>query len=243
MHSGESNMVLFGTIINALAIVIGSILGLFLTKIHEKYKETIMHGIALTVIVIGLQMAMKANSIIIVLLSILTGAIVGEMLKLEDRLNRLGVIIASKFSKDNASTVAQAFVTASLLYVVGAMAIVGALNSGLRGDHELLLTKSVLDGFTSIVLTTTLGVGVILSVLPVTLFQGGITLLATRIDRVLPDIILEQLILEITAVGGILIMAIGLNLLKVTNIRVVNLIPSLFTVGLIMYMAYSLQIN
>lgn len=237
-------MVLFGTIVNGICIIIGSVIGLFLTKIRDKYKETIIQGIGLTIILIGLQMAFQVNSIIIVLLSMLTGALVGEFFRLEDLLNRLGYWVGSKFTnKGENVNVSQAFVTASLLFVVGAMAILGALDSGLRGDHEILLTKSVLDGFTSFILTTTLGIGVILSVIPVVLFQGSIALLATQIEKLIPKVIFNDLLVDITAVGGLLIVAIGLNLLKLTQIRVTNLLPAIVMVTIFVYLNHMLFIN
>src|SRR5690625_2359510 len=228
-------MALFGTIVNAVCIIIGCFFGLFLTKIEEKYKETIMQGIGLIVILIGLQMATQTNSIIIVLLSILTGAIIGEFLKLEDFLNQVGTWIGSKFtSKNDDVNISQAFVTASLIFVVGAMSILGALDSGIRGDHEALITIGILDGFTSFVLTTSLGIGVIFSVIPVVLFQGSIALLATKIDSIVPEVIFNEFITELTGVGGLLIIAIGLNILKLTQIRVTNLLPAIFMVGVIL---------
>lgn len=237
-------MVLFGTIVNGICIIIGSVIGLFLTKIRDKYKETIIQGIGLTIILIGLQMAFQVNSIIIVLLSMLTGALVGEFFRLEDLLNRIGYWVGSKFTnKGENVNVSQAFVTASLLFVVGAMAILGALDSGLRGDHEILLTKSVLDGFTSFILTTTLGIGVILSVIPVVLFQGSIALLATQIEKLIPKVIFNDLLVDITAVGGLLIVAIGLNLLKLTQIRVTNLLPAIVMVTIFVYLNHMLFIN
>lgn len=237
-------MVLFGTIVNGICIIIGSVIGLFLTKIRDKYKETIIQGIGLTIILIGLQMAFQVNSIIIVLLSMLTGALVGEFFRLEDLLNRIGYWVGSKFTnKGENVNVSQAFVTASLLFVVGAMAILGALDSGLRGDHEILLTKSVLDGFTSFILTTTLGIGVILSVIPVVLFQGSIALLATQIEKLIPKVIFNDLLVDVTAVGGLLIVAIGLNLLKLTQIRVTNLLPAIVMVTIFVYLNHMLFIN
>lgn len=231
-------MALVGTVINVLCIIVGCFFGMFLTNIQEKYKETIMQGIGLVVILIGLQMAFQTESIIIVLLSILTGALIGEFLNLEQRLNDLGMWIGARFatSKTEGHQMSQAFVTASLIFVVGAMAILGALDSGIRGDHEVLITKGILDGFTAFVLTTTLGLGVVFSIIPVFLFQGTIALLATQIDRVIPETFFNMFIIEITAVGGLLIVAIGLNILKLTNIRVTNLLPAIVTVGFILYL-------
>lgn len=237
-------MVLFGTIVNGICIIIGSLIGLFLTKIKDKYKETISQGIGLTILLIGLQMALQVNSIIIVLLSVLTGALVGELFRLEELLNSLGYWVGSKFTnKGDNINVSQAFVTASLLFVVGAMAILGALDSGLRGDHEVLLTKSILDGFTAFILTTTLGIGVILSVVPVVLFQGSIALLASQIEKLIPEVIFNDLLVDVTAVGGLLIVAIGLNLLKLTQIRVTNLLPAIFMVVVFVYLNHMLFIN
>lgn len=195
-----------------------------------------MHGIGLAVILIGLQMAFSTEVIIVVLLSLLSGAIIGELIHVEEGLNRFGAWIGSHFTTTNSNfSVAQGFITASLIFVIGAMSVVGALDSGLRGDHEILITKGIIDGFVALVLTTTLGFGVIFSVIPVILYQGAIALLATQIEQWVPETFLNGLITEITAVGGLLIVAIGLNLLKIVQIRVGNLLPSLLTVGFIYY--------
>ncbi|MGJ9459182.1 DUF554 domain-containing protein [Oceanobacillus sp. CF4.6] len=236
-------MILFGTLINGLLIIIGSILGLFFTKIPERYKETVMQGIGLAVVLIGLQMAFVTEQIIILLLSLLSGAIIGELIRLEEGLNRLGQWIGSKFTSSGSEfSVAQGFITATLIFCIGAMAIIGALDSGIRGDHEVLITKGVIDGFAALVLTTTLGFGVILSVIPVVLYQGAIALLATQIEKWIPESFLNGMIVELTAVGGLLIVAIGLNLLKITQIRIGNLLPAIATVGCIYYI-YQLIIH
>lgn len=231
-------MALLGTLVNGGLIVLGSLLGLMFTKIPERYKETVMHGIGLAVILIGLQMAFSTELIIVVLLSLLTGAIIGEMFNVEEKLNLVGKWIGNKLTTNssNDNSISQGFVTASLIFVVGAMAIIGALDSGIRGDHEVLITKGILDGFVALVLTTTLGFGVALSVIPVVIYQGSIALLATQIERWIPDAFLDGLIVELTAVGGLLIVAIGLNMLKVVQIRVGNLLPSIVTVGIVYYL-------
>jgi len=235
-------MILLGTIVNGVCIILGSLLGLVFAKIKERYKETVMKGIALTVILIGLQMAIKTNSIIIVLLSVLSGALIGEFFQLEKKVNNIGNWIETKMSRNETSNVSQAFITATLLFGIGAMAILGSLESGLSGDHEILLTKAILDGFASFVLTTTLGYGVIFSVVPVVVYQGTITLLATQIERIIPDIIFNDLIIEISAVGGLLIVAIGMNLLNIINIRVTNLLPAILTLSGIIYISYVFNI-
>lgn len=229
-------MVLFGTIVNALLIVAGSIIGMFFTRIPDKYKETVMHGIGLAVILIGLQMAFSTENIVIVLISLLFGAIIGEFMRIEDALNRLGMWLGSKFTtKDDTISVSQGFITGTMIFCIGAMAIIGALDSGIRGDHEVLITKGIIDGFTALVLTTTLGFGVVFSVIPLILYQGAITLFATQIEKWVPEAMLNGLILEITSVGGLLIFAIGLNLLKIKEIRIANLMPALFLVVLIYF--------
>src|SRR5699024_4990715 len=208
-------MVLFGKLANGALNIVCSLLVLLISKIPNRYKETVMQGIALTVVLIGFQMALKSESVIVVLISLLFGAIFGELFKIENVLNGLGERVASIFSsKSNNHSLVQGFVTASLIFAVGALAIVGALDSGLRNNHEILITKGVIDCFTALVLTTTLGIGVLFSVIPVVLYQGAIALFATQIEKWVPSDILNGLILELTSVGGLLIIAIGLNLLK-----------------------------
>ncbi|SDK22873.1 DUF554 domain-containing protein [Sediminibacillus albus] len=228
-------MVLLGALVNGICIIAGAAIGLFFTNIPERYKETVMHGIGLAVILIGMQMAFSSENIVIVLLSLLTGAIIGEAAHLEEKLNNFGYWIESKFTTKGETSVAQGFITASLVFVIGAMAVIGGLDSGLRGDHEVLITKAFIDGFVALVLTTTMGIGVIFSVIPVVLYEGGIALLSTQIDRWIPQAFLDGFIVEMTATGGLLIVAIGLNLLKLINIRVANLLPALVTVGIIYY--------
>ncbi|MCD5325623.1 MULTISPECIES: DUF554 domain-containing protein [Pontibacillus] len=228
-------MILFGTLVNGVGIAIGSLVGLFFNRIPEKTKETTMNGIGLAVTLIGLRMAIETDQIIVMLLSLLFGAFAGEWLQLEERFEKLGSVLESKFSKGGHSTVSEGFITASLIFVIGAMAVVGALDSGIRGDHDVLVTKAIIDAFVALVLTTTLGWGVMLSVIPVLLYEGGITLLATQIHKWIPQSFMDLFIVEMTATGGILIVAIGLNILHITKIRVANLLPSLLFIGFILY--------
>lgn len=235
-------MVLLGTIVNAISIIVGSLFGLFLTNIGEKYKETVVKGIGLVAMLIGIQMALGVESIIFMLLSMLLGSIVGEAIRLEDRLYYLGNLLGKLFNtKQGKSEITEGFVAATLLFTVGAMAIIGALDSGLRGDHELLYTKSVLDGFSSFVLSTTLGIGVIFSALPVFLFQGSISLLATQVEAIIPSNLFNALLDNITGVGGLLIVAISLNILGITKIRVTNLLPALVVICLFVVGRHLLQ--
>jgi len=228
-------VVLYGTIINGLTIILGSILGLFFSNIQERYKETVIHGVSLVVIIIGLQMALTVDKIIIVLISLLIGALIGEFFNLETKINVFARSLTRPLKTKDNDYIAQAFITATLIFAIGAMAIIGALDSGVRGDHEILITKAIIDGFTALVLTTTLGYGVAFSAIPVIIYQGSIALLATQIEKFVPEYILQGLITQITAVGGLLIIAIGFNLLNITKIRISNLLPALVVVCVIYY--------
>jgi uncharacterized membrane protein YqgA involved in biofilm formation len=133
----------------------------------------------------------------------------------------------SQQNEKQAFSISQGFVTGTLIFVIGAMAIVGALDSGIRGDHSVLFTKAVMDGFISLLLTTTLGIGVIFSAVPVFLYEGIISLFATQINAVVPQDLMNSIIAEVTGVGGVLILAIGINLLEIIKIKVANLLPSI----------------
>ncbi len=235
-------MVLFGTLMNGLGILIGGVLGLFLNRVPERVKETTMNGIGLAVLLIGLQMAIQSNEIIVLLLSLLIGAFIGEGLRLEEKFENLGGWVEKRFQKNSSSSVSQGFMTASLIFVIGAMAVVGALDSGIRGDHDVLITKAIIDGFVALVLSTTLGFGVLFSIIPVLLYEGSITLLATQIQKWVPETFLDGFIVEMTATGGLLIIAIGLNLLNITKIRVANLLPSLIMVGFVLYVSTQISL-
>lgn len=221
------DMVLLGTALNALAIVIGSWIGLRLKHIPEGIKETVIKAIGLAVIVLGIDMAFKGEQFLFVILSLALGGVLGEVWDLEGKFNSLGKKIELKLKKKADGKIAEGFVAATLLFVVGAMGIIGALDSGLRNDHSVLMTKAVLDGTSSIVFAATMGIGVMFSALAVFLYQGSIALSATLIINWISEVYMDVIINEITAVGGVMIMAIGLNLLGVVKIRVANLLPAL----------------
>ncbi|HZG59127.1 MAG TPA: DUF554 domain-containing protein [Anoxybacillus sp.] len=231
-------MVLLGTVVNGACIAMGALLGKVFHRIPEQVKTTVMSAIGLAVTLLGIQMGLKGEQFLIVIFSLVLGGVLGELWKIEDKLNKLGQWLERKLGANQEGNIAKGFVTATLLFVIGAMAIVGALDSGLRGDHRVLYTKSIIDGFTSIILTTTLGIGVIFSAIPVMLYQGTIALLATQIERWIPNDLLESFIAESTATGGILIVAIGLNMLGLTKIRVANLLPSILVAALLVSVVY-----
>jgi len=214
---------MLGTIVNALAIVAGTALGLILKSgIRDNYRETIMNAIGLSVLLIGMIGAIKTNNLLLLIFSLAIGSVIGEALKIEDRLAGLGRLIESKTSSTDGS-VAKAFVTASLVFCVGSMAIVGSIESGLTGNHQTLFAKAVLDGIVSIFLSSTLGFGVIFSAAAVFVYQGIITLLSSSLKAFLTD----AMIREISAIGGVLIMAIGLNMLNIKKIKVGNMLPAI----------------
>lgn len=232
-------MFLLGTLVNGVLIIVGTLLGKLLNRIPESMKITVMYAIGLSVMVLGLQMGLKSENFLIVILSLVIGVVIGELLNLEQRLNDLGQWLEKKVGSNGKGNISEGFVTATLIFVIGAMAIIGALDSGIRGDHSVLYTKSIIDGFTSIILTTTLGIGVLFSAVPVMLYEGIIALFATQIDRFIPKALMDQFIVEMTATGGIMIFAIGLNLTGITKIKVANFLPGIVVTGIIVTILYN----
>ena len=226
-------MVGLGTIVNALGIFVGAVLGLIFKKgLPKKWQETMMSGIAICIIVIGVQMALKTNNIVIVIFSIVIGSILGEIIDIEAGMNKIGEVLGKRIAGSNksvAAEIAAGFVNASVLFCSGAMAIVGSIQDGLLGDHATLFAKATLDALISLVLTANLGVGVALSALSVGVYQGAITMLAGFIGPYITDAMLA----EITGSGGVMIMAIGTNMLHLTKIRIGNMIPAMLVAALI----------
>jgi uncharacterized protein len=222
---------LLGTIVNTLAIIVGSLLGIvFRGSIPNKYQVTIMQAISLAVILIGLKMAFKTDAILLVIFSLVIGSIFGEFIKIEDRLENLGKRLETKFAKAG-DGIAKGFVVASLVYCVGSMAIVGSMESGLTGNHQTLFAKSALDGLSSIIFASTFGIGVLFSSISVFVYQGILTLTSTLMKPFLIPPVINQM----SGVGGLLIMAIGFNLLEIQKIKVGNMLPAIF-IPLIYYM-------
>jgi uncharacterized membrane protein YqgA involved in biofilm formation len=221
---------LLGTIVNAATIIIGTMLGNSLKgRFSENIKQTVMHGLSLTVMLIGFSMAIGTENMLIVTLSMVIGGIIGELLKIEDRLNSFGRKLETRFSSEGGDFT-RAFVTASLVYCVGAMAILGSIQSGLEGDHSILFVKSILDGVSAVVFSSSMGIGVAFSALPVFIYQGAITLAASYIKAFLTN----NIITEMSATGGLLIFGIGLNMLGINvNIKVGNLLPAIFVAVLL----------
>ncbi len=222
-----------GTLMNTATVITGGTLGLFLGhRLPERVQETVMHGLGLVTLVIGAQLALESKNILIVLGSLLLGGILGEWWGIEGRLENLGRRLERWLTKKGAKgniPLSRGFVVASLLFCVGPMAILGSMQDGLTGEFSLLATKSLLDGFASLALASTLGVGVPLAALTVFTYQGALTLLAAYLG----DFLTDPMIGEISATGGVLIMGLGVVLLEIKRLRVANYLPALLIAPLV----------
>ena len=220
---------MIGAIVNAAAVLAGGSVGLlFKGKIKEDVSVNIIRVIGLCVIVIGVSGALSGD-IMLLVISLTLGAFVGELINIDKALNDFGLYIQNKFKLgDENSNFARGFVTATLLFCVGAMAIVGSIESGIRGDRSIVFTKSILDAVTSIILASSLGFGVLASAVVILIYQGGIEFFASYLQYVLTD----TLITQISAVGSVMILGIGLNMALKAEIKIANLLPGLlFAVG------------
>ena len=218
---------MLGTIVNSLTVILGCTIGLIVkNRLTTKISDTIMSGLALCTIYIGISGALNGGNTLIIVISIAIGGIIGEIIDIDNWLNNLGYYIERKFkrNKEDDVSIAEGFISSSLLFCVGAMTIVGALESGLRGNHELLFTKSILDGISAIIFTSSLGIGVIFSSITVFIYQGSITIGA----GLLAGILSTEVITNMSSVGGVIILGLGLNMIGVTKIKIANLLPSIF---------------
>jgi uncharacterized membrane protein YqgA involved in biofilm formation len=227
-------MIGLGTIVNCLVIICGCFIGLVLKRgFPQKWQETIMQGIAICIFVIGLQMALKTNNIIFVIVSMVIGTIIGEAADIDAGLKRFGnwveVKLVGKRNTGTTGAIGEGFIAASLIYCIGAMAIVGSIEDGLTGNHQILFAKSTLDGLTSIIFSANMGVGVGLSAISVLIYQGAITILAAHMQSLMTPAVMA----EITATGGVMIMAISVNMLKLLQIRIANQLPALIVVFIV----------
>lgn len=232
-------MIGIGTIINTVTVLAGGSLGTLLgARLPEKMRETMMHSLGLLVLVIGFHLSLETSEILILLGSLLLGGFVGELLRIEDRLNGIGHWLEQRMTapgkgattgqaedpaRSNTTQFSRAFLTASLVFCVGPMTVVGCLQDGLTGDYKLLAVKSALDFFAALAFASTLGPGVISAALTVLAYQGGLTLGARWVSALLTD----PMIAEMTASGGVLMLAIGFALLQVKRIRTGNLLPAI----------------
>ncbi|MBQ5824884.1 MAG: DUF554 domain-containing protein [Clostridia bacterium] len=218
---------LTGSFINVALVVAGGALGLLLKKgLPERVSDAVMKGLGLCVLYIGIDGCLEGQNALVTVISMAVGTIFGSAVDLDKHLNNFAKKIETKLSRksDGKSDFAQGFVAATLLFCVGAMAIVGSLDSGISGDYSTLATKSVIDGVSSIVMASTMGYGVLISSIPIFLYQGSITLLAGVVAPFLND----YTVAEMTCVGSLLIIAIALNMLNITKIKVMNSLPAVF---------------
>lgn len=218
-----------GSLINAAAVVVGGALGLAVHgKISDRFQETLVHGLGLCVLVIGVQSALKLTNPIPIIFSLVLGGIIGELCRIQDRLNGLADVLKKALRSDSAHF-SEGLVTAFLIFCIGPMTILGSFDEGLRHDATVLLTKSMLDGCGSVALAATYGVGVLFSIVPLLLFQLSLTYFAF----LLTDLFTPAMITQLTATGGVLILGIGVNMLGMQKIRLSNLLPSLVLIVLI----------
>ena len=216
---------MIGVWVNMLTVIAGGLAGSLLRGgIKEKYRVTINYGLALCVLVIGISGAIQTSNMLIMILSVVIGSVIGEFLRIEDGIDKVGDLAQQKFAKGD-SGFASGFVNATLLFSVGAMAVVGSLDAGLSNKPDTLLAKAALDGVSSVIFASSFGVGVVFAAIPLTIYQGGIALLAGVIGPLLTD----ALVTELTAVGSVLIIALGVNMLGITKerIRVGNMLPAI----------------
>ena len=224
---------MLGTMINVGAILAGSAIGVSIgSRLPDRIRQTVLNGLGLLTMLVGLQMALGTRNLMIVLGAILGGGVLGEILRIHDGLERIGAFLQSALSGSRNSLFGQGFVTASLVFCIGPMAILGSIQDGMTGDYRLLAVKSVLDGFAAIAFSASLGWGVSLSAVSILLYQGGITLFATTLSNALT----EPMIGEMTAAGGLIIVGISLKLLDLKDIRLANFLPALAIAPLIVFL-------
>ncbi|MDA3817591.1 MAG: DUF554 domain-containing protein [Prolixibacteraceae bacterium] len=216
-------MLLLGTIINIGTIVIGSVAGyVFHSKLPERILNRVFQGIGLFTIYIGFDMAMKTTNFIILVFSMILGSATGEWIDIEKYINRFSEWVKRKIKSDNESF-SEGMITAFLLFCMGSMTILGAFEEGTKGNSDLLIAKSLMDGFGSLALASALGIGVLFSIIPLFIFQGGLTLLSFWLGNLMP----EQVINEMTAVGGLMLIGLGFSIMNIKKIKVINMLPAL----------------
>jgi uncharacterized protein len=214
---------MLGTFFNIATIIVGSLIGLiFHSRIPEKVSERAFQGIGLFTIFLGVKLALQTSNFMIMIFSLVLGAIVGELIDIDKQLNKAADRLKSRLSSDN-SRFSEGLVTAFLLFCMGSMTILGAIEEGLGGKPNLLIAKSILDGFSSIAFASVMGIGVMFSVIPLLIYQGGLTLLASLVGESLSELAIN----EMSAVGGILLIGLGITVLKIKEIKVLNMLPSL----------------
>ncbi len=225
-------MLIFGTLVNVAAVLAGSTVGLLLNKsLPERYVKIFFQVMGIFTLFLGISMALKSTHVLYMVMALITGSLIGEWLNLQKAMESFGSWIKHKIKVKN-DKFTDGLLTAFLLYCVGSMTIIGAIEEGLGNPPKLLLVKSLMDGVSSIALASGLGLGVSFSVIPLFIFQGGLTLLAAWFGNFFPEI----MITELTAVGGILLMGLGIDILEIKKIKVMNMLPALIMILLFLWL-------
>jgi len=220
-----------GTIINAVAIIIGSLIGVAInTKLPERFIKIVFQAIGLFTLFIGVYMALKTENLFLMVISIVSGGIIGEWINIDKYINRFGENMKSRFKSKN-SRFSEGLVTAFLLFCMGSVTILGAIEEGLGGEPNLLLAKSVLDGVSSIALAAALGYGVAFSIIPLLIYQGGLTILAAYFG----DYFAQNIINELTGIGGLMLIGLGINILEIKQLKILNMLPALIIIVVLVY--------
>jgi uncharacterized protein len=221
-----------GTLINAMAILIGGGLGLlFRKRFPERISRTALEVMGLFTILVGVKMALQGEELILALISLALGSMLGEWINIEDRLEKFAFSLEERLHLTEYNS-AKGFIHASLLFCVGSIAIVGSITDGLQGDPSILITKAMLDGIISIPFAAGMGIGVLGSALPVLIYQGSLTVLASQLKAFFTPLMIQ----ELTSVGGVIVMGIGVNILGLKKVRVGNFIPALLIIVIILYL-------
>ncbi len=219
---------MIATIINAITVIVGSLIGLFFHKrITDNFKATVFSAIGLVAVVLGIKMSLEGTKIIYIAFSLILGGILGEWWNIEGAILKFGEFLKRHFAKhESGQNFAYGFLDASILFCIGAMTLIGAFKAGVEKDYSLILTKSVMDGFMAIMLTSALGIGVMFSAITIILYQGGLTLAAAWLQGLVNNLVIS----ELTGVGGILVIMIGINIIGVKKIKTANFLPSLILI-------------
>lgn len=217
---------MLGTIVNVIAVLVGGTIGLLLKKgLPKRLEKSLMTALGLCTVYLGISGLSQGKNTLILILSMVLGTLIGELVDLDKRINNLGEYIQEKFRRlSGGSSIAEGFVTASLLFCVGAMAIVGSMQSGLTGNHETLFAKSTLDFVAAILFASSLGIGVLFSAAFVFAYQGGITILS----HLAAPLLSNAAVAEMSCVGSLILIALGLNMIGLSKFKVMNFVPAIF---------------
>ena len=220
-----------GTIVNVLAVIIGSTIGTLINfNIPERFTKIIFQIIGIFTLYLGFKMALESSHILIMIISLITGVIIGELIDIDKYINKFGDYLKKKLKIKN-PVFSEGLITSFLLFCMGSMTVLGAIQEGLSGKVDIFYTKSILDGISSIILSSTFGIGILFSSIPLFIYQGSLTLFASSLTHSLTTVIIHDL----TAVGGIILIALGFDIMKIKRIKVANMLPALIIIVFLSY--------